>query len=72
MKMQTVVIAQKPSYQTEIRITDSGYVEIKQPGIEEDLTFLLTPRQAIRISEFIQSNAKILESSWGFGDAGDA
>lgn len=72
MPIEKLVISQKPAYSTEIRITDNGYVEIKQPGVEEDVTFLLTPRQAIRLSTFIELNADKLSESWGFGDAGDS
>lgn len=72
MSSKTFVISQKPAFRTEIRITESGYVEIKQPGIEEDVTFLLTPRQALRLSTFIEINANNLNESWGFGDEGES
>lgn len=54
-----------------VEVTDGGYLEICQPDRDDEVRFLLTPDQSMRLANYIKDNLKEQRSKWGSGESGD-
>lgn len=54
-----------------VEVTDGGYLVITQPDKDDELQFLLTPDQSLRLANYIKNNLKEQRSKWGSGESGD-
>lgn len=54
-----------------VEVTDGGYLVITQPEKDDELQFLLTPDQSLRLANYIKDNLEEQRSKWGPGESGD-
>jgi hypothetical protein len=54
-----------------VEVTEGGYLVITQPEKDDELQFLLTPDQSLRLANYIKDNLKEQRSKWGSGESGD-